>query len=193
MPGGEEEYSTSRTFTYLTRVGALVSRMNKVYAKIKKKKDWGLDPDFVQLNPALNAWFNDLPPDLTISYPADGSPPWLPSPIVGNIHSYYYLATILLHRPQLTFLNPATSYREWKHHMMLCYSSSKLLCRLQEAIYQTWGLTGLQSMQRGISFTVYCILSCIVHHLVRLHVHTTPELSSRRRQCFTGCHHVSRP
>lgn len=162
----DDEHQVSRDFIFFVKIVRIISKMNTTYLKVKKKKDWGLDPEFVQLNPQLCAWLNELPPDMTITFPQDGSPPWLPSHYVGNIHSYYHLATILLHRPQLTFLEPMGV--EWKKHMLLSYDSAKSLCRLQESMLQSFDLSGLQCMQRGISFTIYGILSCIVLHLVRL-------------------------
>jgi hypothetical protein len=168
-PGVDDaEFHVTRNFTYFTRVVRNVRRMNNVYAQIKKKKDWGLDPDFVQLNPSFETWMSDLPADLQITFPPDGSPPWLPSHFIGNLHSYYYLSIIMLHRPQLTFLESSGPDGAWKHHMLICYSSAKLLCRLQEAVMQSFGITGLLSMQRGINFTIYCVLTCTVLHLVRI-------------------------
>ncbi|KAJ0321237.1 hypothetical protein COL5a_009292 [Colletotrichum fioriniae] len=137
IPGGDDsEYHITRNFTYFARIVRNVSRMNTAYGHLKKKKtkDWGVDPEFVQLNPALNAWLNDLPADLSVTFPPDGSPPWLSSPYIGNLHSYYYLTLILLHRPQLNFLDPNAQDGQWKQHMMICYSSAKALCRLQEAV-----------------------------------------------------------
>jgi len=165
----DAEYQVSRNFNYFTRVVNNVSRMNRVYARVKKNKDWGADPEFTQLNPSCHAWLTDLPPDLGVNFPPDGSPPWLPSPFIGNLHSYYHLSIIMLHRPQLQVLNPGGADGQWKHHMMICYSSAKLLCQLEEAILQSFGLVGLQSMQRGVNFTIYCVLTCIVLHLVRSH------------------------
>lgn len=168
LPGGDDaEYHVTRNFTYLARIVRNISRMNTVYARVKRKKDWGIDPEFVQLNPSLTAWLSDLPADLSVTFPPDGSPPWLPSHFIGNLHSYYYLSVILLHRPQLTFLDPNSGDGQWKSHMVLCHSSAKLLCRLQESMLQSYGLSGLQCMQRGISFTIYAILSCIILHIVR--------------------------
>lgn len=92
--------------------------------------------------------------------------PWVPSSFLGNLHSYYHLTLILYHRPVLSFLDPTASESQWKHHMSICYDAAKSLCRLQEGILQTFGLMGLQVMQRGFSFTVYAGLSCIVLHLV---------------------------
>ncbi|TQN75009.1 Nitrogen assimilation transcription factor nit-4 [Colletotrichum shisoi] len=157
IPGGDDsEYHTTRNFTYFARIVRNVSRMNTAYGRLKKKKtkDWGVDPEFVQLNPALNSWLNDLPADLSVTFPPDGSPPWLSSPYIGNLHSYYYLTLILLHRPQLSFLDPNGQDGQWKQHMMICYSAAKALCRLQEAVLNSFGFPGLQCMLRGFSFTV---------------------------------------
>jgi hypothetical protein len=140
--------------------------MNTIYARIKRTKEWGVDPEFVQLKPALHAWLTELPSDLAVTYPADGSPPWPSSPFVGNLHSYYYLSLILFHRPTLAFLDPNGADGQWKDHMLVCYNAAKTLCRLQEGMLQYYDLTGLQCMQRGINFTIYAILGCIVLHLV---------------------------
>jgi hypothetical protein len=189
IPGSDQsEFHVTRNFTYFSKVIRNVRRMNKVYARIKKKKEWGIDPDFVQLNPSFEAWMNDLPADLQISFPMDGSPPWLPSHFIGNLHSYHHLSTILLHRPPLSFMEPTGLDGGWKHHMMICYSSAKLLCRLQEAILDNFGLTGLLCMQRGINFTIYCILSCTVLHLVNINASLTIVHLLR----FIGCNNIAR-
>lgn len=171
IPGiDDSEYHTSRSFTFFARVVRNVSRMSSVYARLKmrKQKEWGLDPEFQQLKHGFTGYLAELPTDLTVSFPPDGSPPWLPSHFLGNMLSYYYLTVILAHRPQLQFADPNALDGLWKHQMMICYSAAKTLCRLQEAVYNSFGLTGLQSMQRGYSFTVYAGLSCIVLHLVKL-------------------------
>ncbi|KUI54730.1 Cutinase transcription factor 1 alpha [Cytospora mali] len=182
--GDDSDYQVTRNFTYLARVVRNIARMNRVYSRIHKHKDWGCDPDFVQINPEASAWLNDLPPDLCVNEPPDGSPPWLASSFIGNLHSYYHLSVILLHRPQLTHHEPTGMDGQWKQHMMLCYNSAKTLCRLQEAVLQTFGLSGLQCMQRGINFTLYCILSCIVLHLVAL-TSPDPDLNTDAREYFT--------
>ncbi|KAI1209676.1 uncharacterized protein F4807DRAFT_467557 [Annulohypoxylon truncatum] len=185
MPGCEEtEYHASRNFAYLSRIARNLNKVNSVYAKIKKKKDWGIDPELVQLNPTITGWLGELPADLRLTFPQDGSPPWLPSHFIGNMHSYYYLSIIILHRPQLSFLEPMGADGQWKSHMCLCYSSAKALCRLQESMLQSFGLSGLQCMQRGISFTIYAILCCIVLHLVAL-TSPDPELNNDARDYFT--------
>jgi hypothetical protein len=170
IPGGDEsEYQVSRNFTFFSRIVRSIGSMSGIYAKLKKKrrKEWGLDPEFQQLNNAFASFPTDLPSNLVVQFPADGSPPWLPSSFPGNLMSYYYLSLILFHRPQLSFLDPNSPDGLWKTHMMICYDSAKALCKLQEAIVNQFGLTGLQCMQRGFSFTVYAGLSCIVLHLVR--------------------------
>ncbi|ROV93362.1 hypothetical protein VMCG_08443 [Cytospora schulzeri] len=182
--GDESEYQITRNFTYLARIVRNIARMNRVYSRIHKHKDWGCDPDFVQINPEASAWLNELPADLSVNENPDGSPPWLSSAFVGNLHSYYHLSVILLHRPQLTHHEPTGMDGQWKNHMLLCYNSAKTLCRLQEAVLQSYGLNGLQCMQRGINFTLYCILSCIVLHLVAL-TSPDPDLNTDAREYFT--------
>lgn len=180
----DAEFHVTRNFKYFARVVRNVRKMNDVYARIKKKKEWGIDPELVQLNPSFESWMNDLPVDLQITFPLDGSPPWLPSHFIGNLHSYYYLSIIMLHRPQLTFMEPTGMDGGWKHHMMICYSSAKLLCRVQEAILQSFGMTGLFCMQRGINFTIYCVLTCTVLHLVAL-TSPDPDINTDAREYFT--------
>lgn len=166
-PGVDEhEYNTSRNFVYFARVVRNVRKLSSVYMRVKKKKDWGIDPEMQQLNQGFDSFLSELPADLSVNFPPDGSPPWIPSSFVGNVHSYFYLTLILYHRPRLSFLDPGANPREWKHHMVTCYDAAKALCRLQEAIINVSGLEGLQSMQRGYSFTVYAGLSCIILHLV---------------------------
>lgn len=141
--------------------------MNRLYSRIHRNKDWVADPELAAMNPEITAWMSDLPADLNVNYPPDGSAPWLPSAFLGNMHTYYNLSIILLHRPQLSALDPSAMDGQWKHHMRLCYNATKDLCRLQEGILQTFGVNGLQCMQRGVNFSLYCILTCMVLHLVR--------------------------
>ncbi|KAK5992484.1 hypothetical protein PT974_05891 [Cladobotryum mycophilum] len=185
IPGGDEsEFHVSRNFTYFARVVRNISRMSQAYKRLKKRKEWGIDPEFQQLEQDFNSFLAELPADLSVTFPPDGSAPWLPSSFLGNLHSYYYLTVILFHRPQLSFLDPTNNEVEWKRHMMICYNSAKALCRLQEAVLNSSGLTGLQCMQRGFSFTVYAGLSCIVLHLVAI-VSPDPDFHNDAREYFT--------
>ena len=180
----ESELRVSRDWVYMARVIKNVRRMNDTYGRVKKKKDWGSDPQFVQLNPSFTAWLDDLPADLQVSFPHDGSPPWIPSHFVGNLHSYYHLSIIMLHRPQLACSDSFGVDGEWKRHMLLCYNSAKNLCRMQEAILENFGLSGLLCMQRGIGFTVYSVLTCTVLHLVAI-ASPDPDLNLEAKDYFT--------
>lgn len=162
----EADYEVSRQFTHLVRCVRNVRIMNDAYGRLRKRPNWGVDPEFVRLNPAFADWLSELPRELHLHYPADGSPPWIPTHFIGNLHTYYHLSIIMLHRPQLMFSGSFGADGTWKQHMVLCYSSAKSLCRLQEAVLQTFGMTGLLCMQRGINFTIYAVLTCAMLHLV---------------------------
>lgn len=164
--GDDDEYSVSRNFTYFARVARNIGRMTKSYARLRKRKDWGIDPEFQQLSQSFSAFLSDLPPDMAVAFPEDNKPPFLPSSFIGNLLSYHYLTLILFHRPPLSFLDPNANSIEWKSHMLASYKAAKAVCRLQEAVVQQYGLTGLQCIQRGFSFPLYAGLSCIVIHLV---------------------------
>lgn len=163
----EADCEVSRQFTYLVRCVHNVRIMNDIYGRLRRRPNWGSDPEFVQLNPTFTNWLSELPHDLQLSYPPDGSPPWIPTHFIGNLHTYYHLSIIMLHRPQLMISGSFPADGTWKQHMVFCYSSAKYLCRVQEAILQTFDLNGLLYMQRGINFTIYAILSCAMLHLVR--------------------------
>ncbi|KAJ5915351.1 hypothetical protein N7466_011284 [Penicillium verhagenii] len=183
---GLDAYETdrSRQYAYFVRNAHHIRIITDIYHKVKKQKDWGADPRFVQKNPLFADWLGNLPPDLQVNYPPDGSPPWLPSHFVGNMHSHCHLAIILLHRPQLQASQSFAAGGEWKIHFSLCYSSAKSLCRLQEAILDRFGLSGLLYMQRGINFAIYCILTCTMLHLVAI-TSPDPEFNSDAREFFT--------
>lgn len=137
-----------------------------MYGKLRKKaEDWALDPAFVGHNNSYPQWLRELPEDMKISYPQDGSAPWIPSHYVANMHSYHHLGTIMHLRPQLHAISGSYD-GTWKQHMVTCYSAAKNLCKLQEAVLNTYGLPGLLCMQRGISFTIYAVLTCTMLHLV---------------------------
>lgn len=160
------ELDRSRQYAYFVRNAHHIRIITDIYHKVKKQKDWGADPRFVQKNPLFADWLRNLPADLQVDYPADGSPPWIPSHFVGNMHSHCHLAIILLHRPQLLASRSFAAGGDWRVHFCLCYSSAKSICRLQEAILERFGLSGLLYMQRGINFAIYCILTCTMLHLV---------------------------
>ena len=149
-PGVEEsDYHTSWQFTYLVKVVRNVRILTDTYAKIKKQKEWGANAGLMGLNPSFLKWREELPSDMVIHYPPDGSAPWLPSHFVGNVNCYYHLSIIMLHRPQLMYSSSFAAGGSWKQHMTLCYLSAKSLCRIQEALVHGYGVNGLLSMQRG--------------------------------------------
>lgn len=185
LPNADEsEYHVSRNFVYFVRIVRNIRTMSSTYARLRKRKDWGIDPEFQELDKTITSYVTDLPADLAIAFPADNSPPWLPNTFIGNLHSYHYLVIILYNRPQLSFLDPNANHVEWKDHMLQSYNAAKNICRLQEAVINNFGLSGLQCMQRGFSFTVYAGLSCIVIHLVAI-VSPDPDLNTHAREFFT--------
>ena len=159
----EFEASLSRQYAYFIRNARNIRFMTSAAHRVKNKKDWGLDSQIVAYNAASSKWSDELPPDLQQSMPADGSLPWLPSHFIGQLHSHYHLGVIMLHRAQLV---ASQSDSASKHHMSLCYNSAKNVCRLQEAILETFGLPALFCMQRGINFTIYVVSACTMIHLV---------------------------
>lgn len=160
------EFQISRQFSQYIRIVKNIQQTVLMYGKLKKKtNDWALDPNFVNHNKNFPLWIQELPEDMQIIYPDDSSPPWIPSHYIANMHSYHYLGVIMHLRPQLHACSDSYD-GTWKQHMVSCYSAAKNMCRLQEAIIKTYGLPGLLCMQRGISFTIYAVLTCTMLHLV---------------------------
>ena len=144
-----------------------VRQLNDSYRKLRGRKDWGTDPEIAKLNPPAIQWLDDLPSDLKPTFTTDeDAVPWLPSHFVGNMHCYYHLLIIMLHRPQLMSSSSFSAGGSWKQHMALCYSSAKAMCTLQEGIHETFGLAGFLCMLRGINFVIYAVLTCTMIHLV---------------------------
>ncbi|TPR09586.1 hypothetical protein CAN33_0052210 [Aspergillus niger] len=85
------ELDRSRQYAYFVRNARHIRIIADIYHKIKKQKDWGANPKFVEKNPLFTDWLQSLPPDLQVNYPPDGSPPWIPSHFVGNMHSHCHL------------------------------------------------------------------------------------------------------
>ena len=161
------DYQASRQFTYLSRMVRNVRTMSDIYAKVKRQKDWGNDPQFAKVVPELQKWVDELPRDLQLHLPEDGSAPRPSSHFVANMHCYYQLTNIMLHRPQLMSSNSFSAGGSWKQHMDSCYASARAMCRIQESMLQAFGTNALLYMQRGINFVIYAVLSCTMIHLVR--------------------------
>lgn len=161
------ETLTSRQYAYFLRNARNIRLITEVARKLKRKEDWGLDKDLIAYNVAFRKWPDELPPDFKVDLPIDGSVPRLKSHFIGNMHSHYHIGVVMLRRAQLTASEKFANDEAWKQHMSACYRSAKILCRLQEAILAQYDLAGLLVMQRGINFTIYAILTCVMIHLVR--------------------------
>ena len=180
LPGiDSSDYQISRQFTYFVRKVRCVRSMHDIKTSAKGDS-FAADPKFKNLSNTLTKWLEELPRDLEITFPEDETPPWLPSHFVGNMHSYYHLTVIMLHRPQLQLLSSPNSYNDpaWRREMAICYGSAKALCRLQEGILQNFGIPGLVCMQRGINFVMYAVLTCVNIQLVGLHGHCHGDTAS---------------
>ncbi|KAF1992136.1 hypothetical protein K402DRAFT_322048 [Aulographum hederae CBS 113979] len=185
-PGLEEnEFQVSRQFSCLMGVIKNVQHITILYGKMKRTKrpDWAMEHIWTSYSPAFPAWLNELPQDMQIAFPADGSPPWLSSGFLGNMHCYHYLSQVMYHRPQIDYLT-GIGDKGWKTHMLISHNAAKNMCRIQESIYQTDGLPGLLCMQRGISFTIYCVLTCTMLHLAAITC-PDPEINTDARDFFT--------
>lgn len=164
------EFQIARQFTQYIRISKNVYLSAIMYGKLRKKSaNWALEPAFVAHNADFSLWQQELPEDLQISYPPDNSAPWIPSHYIANMHCYQALAIVMHLRPQVNAVSE--SYDGiWKQHMMTCYSAAKVMCKLQESILKTYGMPGLLCMVRGMSFTIYAVLTCTMLHLVSLQI-----------------------
>ena len=178
VPGiDSSDYQISRQFTYLVRKIFFVRKVHDLKGKMKDtpSNEWIHKPQFQTMGAMLDKWLEELPRDLQVAFPSDDAVPWLPNHFVGNMHAYYHLTRVMVHRPQLM---DSASYVDgsWKRHLAVCYDSSKKMCKLQEAILQTFGLTGLLCMQRGINFVIYSVLTCTMVHMVCLYTFSKQRL-----------------
>lgn len=165
----EYESMISHQFSYFAKNVLNIRHCVEAYVKVKRKKDWALDPIFEKLQETFHQWPNELSPELQLSMPSDGALPHLPSHFIGNIHTHFQLGIIMLHRPQIVALAKQALFDngEWRQMMSMCYQAAKRLCRLQEAVVAQYDMLGLLCMQRGMSYTIYAILTCVMLHLVK--------------------------
>ncbi|KAL8766939.1 MAG: hypothetical protein Q9209_006420 [Squamulea sp. 1 TL-2023] len=185
VPGIDpSDYQISRQFQYLVRNVRNVRHLHDTYGKLKRQKDWATDPKFTSLNPEAISWADNLPKDLQVEYPEGDAPPTLSNHFVGNMHCYYHLNVIMVHRPQLMSSRSFAAGGSWRKPMEVCYDSAKKMCRLQEAVYRTFGLSGLLCMQRGINFVIYSVLTCTMIHLVAI-TSPEPEFNRDAKDYFT--------
>ncbi|EGC47369.1 C6 finger domain-containing protein [Histoplasma capsulatum var. duboisii H88] len=77
------EIERSRLFAYFIRNVRSIRLITDSYHKLKKQPDWGANPRFIENNTLIPDWLASLPADLQVTYPQDGSPPWLPSHLIA--------------------------------------------------------------------------------------------------------------
>ncbi|RMZ83484.1 hypothetical protein DV737_g1526, partial [Chaetothyriales sp. CBS 132003] len=179
----EFEAAVSRQYAYFIRNVRNIRLITDVSVKVKRDKNWGLRQELVAYNATFLQWPKELPPDLSIAMPTDGSKLILPSHFVGNMHTHYQLGIVMLRRPQFTAAKEFGKDSEWRKHMTVCYDSAKTLCRLQEAVLSQFDLVGLMCMQRGINFTIYTILTCVMIHLIAI-THPDAEFNADAKDYF---------
>ena len=162
------DFQCTRRHTLMAQAGHAikVTNMKMQIGKRKKSATWALDPEVGQHDKDLDAFFENLPADLQIQYPEDGSAPWLGGDhYLADVHAYFHLVVVMHHRPQLQ-TKLEMKLPDWRRHLDICVDSAIKMCRLQEALLRDFGLHGLHFMLRGINFTVYCVLTCTMLHLV---------------------------
>jgi hypothetical protein len=183
------EHLTSRRCTILAQAVRNIKISNQLWQIMKKqKKDWALDPAFVQHNEDLPLWSKQLPDDFQLQYPEDGSPPWLGGDhFMAYVHVYHHLCVIMHHRPQLQALlqkgDPG-----WRTQLDITLSSASQMCRIQEALYRDFGFHGLHFFIRGVNYTIYCVLTCMMLHLVRIHGCGPMQVIRANRICRLPSH-----
>lgn len=161
------EYHLARRTTYFAQAVRNIKQTNILWQTIRKlKKDWALDSMFMRQNEVIPAWLKTLPADVQIQFADDESPPFIGSDhFVAWLHVYHYLIIIMHHRPQLQMLMEKRD-PSFRAHLDICNDAATKICRLQEALFRDFGLHGMQFMQRGANFGIYCVLSCAMLHLV---------------------------
>lgn len=184
----EYEKTISRQFAYWVRNVRNIRGMTGTYYELKRKnKDWASDPKFLAYNDDFRKWPADVPEDLRVTIPSDGTLPDLPSHYLANMHCHHQLGIVMLYKPQLNASKDFMNDDKWKHIMSLCYNAAKQVCIYQEATLDKYDILGLACMQRGLSFPIYAILSCVMIHLVCRYncVCSTTDIG-------TGCDHLPR-
>lgn len=175
----DHEHAIHSQFIHMISLQKTIRRMVDVSSKLKAMPSWRNDPQFLKSAPALDNWLMKLPHYLQIQLSTDlnDRPPVVDSHFAGNLQVYYYLARMMLHRPALAYGKTFAQGGEWRHHMSECTSAAKAICRLEEVIFEQYGMLGFQCMSRGVNFSIYSLLSGAMIHLVRQTVLQTQILT----------------
>ena len=162
------ERQISHQFLCLLRLVYEIRNTLEIYRDFRKKSGaaYCMEPQYIAVDTAYVKWHQTLPQDAKITVPKDGFEPWVSTPFLGNLHSYYYLSLIMHHRPQVHYLMEEVGGESYKRYMLICLNSAKILCRIQESMFRTLGPAGFEAMLRGMSFTIYALLTCTMLHLV---------------------------
>jgi len=181
----EDERTITALFNQLMRAIRVVRTTNKNWAHLRRTKaDWANDVLFIENNKDVENWLTELPDHLRIEFPTDGTLPFISSHFLANLHCYYYLAVLLQHRPQVELLTREDA--RYAEEVATCYDAAKRICVLQEALKQKYGWPGLFPMLRGAHFHMYCVVACLMYHLVSLWT-LDPSLFPQTRE-FTERH-----
>jgi hypothetical protein len=165
---GTAEFQISRQFRQLLLCLRNIRRTIRGFTLHQKKGgDWSFHRDYTSVEDEFRAWGAQVPEDLRVTLPKDDSLPWIASPFIGHTNAYYHLSFIMHHRPQIHYLMESVNGDSWRPYLLTCLTAAKNVCRILESMLQTFGTEGLRCMLRGISFTVYAILTCTMLHLVR--------------------------
>lgn len=164
----DHEYAIHSQFIHLIALQKTIRRMVDVSSKLKARPGWRNDPQFLRSAPTLDGWLMKLPQYLQVHVSVDlnDRPPQLESHFAGNLQVYYHLARMMLHRPALAYGKTFSQGGEWRHHMSECTTAAKAICRLEEVVFEQYGMLGFQCMSRGVNFSIYSLLSGAMIHLV---------------------------
>ncbi|PUU82536.1 hypothetical protein B9Z19DRAFT_1099110 [Tuber borchii] len=182
----ENEVAIYESFIYFVWLVKNIRRMNDVHAKLKSTPNWRNDPQFLDSGSGLDAWAYKLPANLRVNVSTDLAHPGpqVDSHFTGNLQMYYHLTRIMLHRPALAYGKTFSLGGEWKTHMTICTNSAKSICRLEETVFEQYGMLGLQCMLRGVNFTIYTLLTCAMIHLIAATC-PDPEFNHDAKEYFT--------
>ncbi|KAF2674193.1 hypothetical protein BT63DRAFT_408401 [Microthyrium microscopicum] len=178
------EYQVSRQFTYMSRCIINVRKTIKSFLKLRRKgPDWSLNEAYTSVESLYHKWTSDCPQDLQVVCPPDDSLPWIASPFVGNMAAYWHLSIVMHHRPQIHYLMEHVPGDSWRPYMLICLDSSKKIIRIFESMISTYKTESLRAMLRGISFTIYSVLTCTMLHLAAITA-PDPEINNAARDYF---------
>lgn len=166
----EKELLISQDFVHFLRAIRNVRETNLLFFRLKKEKNevWAADPRFTRHNPDFDQWAALLPAHLMIEYPPGNVAPHIGTHFVANLHAYQNLSVLVHFRPQLELASKQELTSHWKPLILKCLEAAKNICRLQEAIWNSYGMAGFFHMLRGINFHIYAILTSINIHLVSI-------------------------